>query len=126
MQRQFKLFFLAITINYCSQIAAHAQDETNKQPSPQQLKSPEWIASGRNKFVHTCAYCHGQEGDAGKNKPFREHLGWEPETIFDVIKNGRKRGANIMPAWGDSISEEEIWKIVSYIKSLEGAPRARN
>jgi mono/diheme cytochrome c family protein len=103
--------------------AVHAQDFAKAVPEAAQLKDPAWIAAGRAKFVPTCAYCHGQEGDSGKNRPFRERIDWDAEVIFDVISNGRKRGANVMPAWGDSISEEERWKIVAYIKSLGGQPR---
>lgn len=105
--------------------AAHAQGEPTSVPDATQLKDPAWIAAGRAKFVPTCAYCHGQEGDSGKNRPFRERIDWDAEVVFDVISNGRKRGANVMPAWGGSISEEEIWRIVAYIKSLGGQPRAQ-
>lgn len=103
---------------------AAAQATPKAVPSMDQLKDPSWIAAGREKFVPTCAYCHGQEGDSGKNRPFRERSDWDPELIFDTIANGRQRGSNVMPAWGGSIAEEEIWRIVAYIKSLEGKSRA--
>lgn len=89
-------------------------------PSDQQLSDATWIAAGREKFANACAYCHGSEGDSGKVQPFRERINWEPREIHDVITNGRKRGANIMPAWGGSIPDEEIWKIVAFIRSLSG------
>jgi mono/diheme cytochrome c family protein len=101
-----------------------AQTTAANAPSADQLKDANWIAAGRDKFVHTCGYCHGQEGDAGKTRPFRERSDWDPQLIFDTITNGRQRGANVMPAWGGSIPEDEIWKIVAFIKSLEGKPRA--
>lgn len=103
---------------------ARAQAAPAAEPDAGQLADPAWIAAGREKFVHTCAYCHGQEGDAGKNRPFRERLDWDASVIHDVITNGRQRGANVMPAWGGSIADDDIWRIVAYIKSLGGKPRA--
>jgi cytochrome c oxidase cbb3-type subunit III len=39
--------------------------------------------------------------------------------VFDSIAHGRAHG---MPTWGTRVNEDEIWKIVAYIKTL----RARN
>lgn len=97
-----------------------AANGSGAQPDVQQLADTAWIAAGRERFANACAYCHGSEGDSGKVQPFRERINWEPREIHDVITNGRKRGANIMPAWGGSIPDEEIWKIVAFIRSLSG------
>lgn len=94
-------------------------------PSAEDLRNPEWVQAGREKFGQTCAYCHGKEGDSGKNRPFRERIDWDPVLIHDVITNGRKRGANVMPAWKGSLSDEDIWRITAFIRSLGGQPRAR-
>lgn len=96
------------------------------QPSAEQLRSAEWIQSGRERFVKTCAYCHGHEGDAGKHVPFRERLDWDPQQIHDVITHGRQRGANVMPAWQGAIDDDEIWRLTAYIRSLAGQPKAKN
>lgn len=93
-------------------------------PSDVQLADPAWIQAGREKFVATCGYCHGTEGDAGKHRPFRERVQWDAQQIHDVIAHGRQRGANVMPAWKDSIADEQIWQIVAYIRSLGGQPKA--
>jgi len=92
-------------------------------PDLRQLADPQWIAQGRETFVQTCGNCHGAEGDAGKARPFRERVDWDPQAIHDVIANGRRRGANVMPAWKDSLSEDEIWRITAYIRSLGGKPK---
>jgi mono/diheme cytochrome c family protein len=110
---------------------ANAQTETRPQgaagamkpPTLMQLADPNWIEEGRVKFVHTCSYCHGEAGDAGKNRPFREHLNWDAQIIHDTISEGRTDGANIMPSWQGSIPDDEIWKIVAYIHSLAGKPK---
>jgi mono/diheme cytochrome c family protein len=94
-------------------------------PSAEDLRNPEWVQAGREKFGQTCAYCHGKEGDSGKNRPFRERIDWDPVQIHDVITNGRKRGANVMPAWKGSLSDDDIWRITAFIRSLGGQPRAQ-
>lgn len=104
--------------------AVHAQDAAAV-PSAEDLRNPEWVQAGREKFGQTCAYCHGKEGDSGKNRPFRERIDWDPLVIHDVITNGRKRGANVMPAWKGSLSDDDIWRITAFIRSLGGQPRAQ-
>lgn len=113
---------LQLTFAFSAAISVHAQEAT-RSAEQKNLSDPAWIAAGREKFIQTCAYCHGQEGDAGKHRPFRERVDWDPDLIHDVIANGRKRGANVMPSWNGAISDEDIWKITAYIRSLGGKPR---
>lgn len=87
-------------------------------PSLSELRNPEWIAEGRTKFVQTCAYCHGVEGQAGKTRSFKTREGWDPQIIHDTIAEGRVNGPNVMPAWKGSIPDALIWKLVAYVKSL--------
>ena len=44
--------------------------------------------------------------------------GSSDEAIFSSIAEGRGKG---MPAWGSRIPDEQIWKLVSYIRSLRTA-----
>jgi mono/diheme cytochrome c family protein len=117
--------FGVMGLSVCAQDASPTQGfaGVSNSPSAEQLADPAWIEEGRAKFIHTCSYCHGEAGDAGKNKPFRDHLGWDVQRIHDTISEGRQDGANIMPSWQGSISDEEIWKIVAYIHSLAGKPK---
>lgn len=102
------------------------QADTSAASLAAKLSDPARIAEGKIKFVQTCAFCHGEEGDAGKVRAFRERQNWDPQIIHDTIANGKQTGANVMPSWKDSIPDDLIWKIVAYIKSLEGKPRATN
>jgi cytochrome c oxidase cbb3-type subunit 3 len=48
--------------------------------------------------------------------------GSEPENIFDTIVKGRPNG---MPAWRDRLSNQQVWELVAYIRSLSGiGPKA--
>ena len=41
--------------------------------------------------------------------------GSAPAQIFSSIAEGRGKG---MPAWGSKIPQDQIWKLVTYIKTL--------
>jgi len=98
--------------------AQHAVAGPVNVPSADELRNAEWIKAGRSRFVRTCAYCHGQRGEGGKNDPFEEREKWDPVEIFTTISEGRIAGANAMPSWKESFKESEIWELVAYIKSL--------
>lgn len=93
-------------------------------PTAEDLNNPEWIQAGKMRFVQVCAYCHGTEGEAGKTRSFKTREGWDPRVIHDTIAEGRVNGPNVMPSWKGSISDDMIWKIVAYIKSLSADHRA--
>ena len=42
-------------------------------------------------------------------------FGDRDDQIFDSIAEGRGEG---MPSWGTKIPEDQIWKLVAYIKSM--------
>jgi mono/diheme cytochrome c family protein len=87
-----------------------------------QLDDPALVESGRQRFNQACSYCHGKEGAGGKTKAFKGRHDLEAPAVFDTIANGRKRGANIMPPWKNTLSEAQIWELVAYILSLSNAP----
>lgn len=93
-------------------------------PTLSELRNPDWIAEGRKKFVQTCAFCHGVEGQAGKTRSFKTREGWDPQIIHDTIAEGRVNGPNVMPSWKGSITDDLIWKLVAYVKSLNADARA--
>lgn len=80
------------------------------------------IAAGKARFGANCAaYCHGHEGSGGKVAAFKGRKDLRPEEIFKVITHGR-RGADIMPAWGNGFSAEKRWELVAYIMYLSAQP----
>ncbi len=111
------LWTVASAFFYCYPATA-ADGNSGKTYTAEELRRSDWINDGMEKFNSACTYCHGSKGQGGKVKSFTERTGWKPETIHDVITNGRIRGANVMPPWGGSMSDDEIWKLVAYIKSL--------
>ena len=64
-----------------------------------------------------CAGCHF-EGGGGMGPALIDAkwiYGSDPAQIFDTIVNGR---ANGMPAYGDKLAVEEVWRIVAYVEEL--------
>lgn len=89
---------------------------------PFALDDPDRIERGKNRFANNCAaYCHGFEGSGGKTPAFRGRQDLKPEEVFRTITVGRK-GADVMPAWGNGFSDEKRWELVAYIMWLTRQP----
>ena len=82
-------------------------------------QNPVALMEGRRLFDHyNCSGCHGGHAGGGMGPSLRDPVwiyGSSDAHIFDSIAQGRAHG---MPSWGNEIPQEEIWKIVSYIKSM--------
>lgn len=67
---------------------------------------------------YNCSGCHGGHGGGGMAPSLRDPVwlyGNSDAHIFASIAEGRAKG---MPAWGTKIPEDQIWKLVAYIKSM--------
>jgi cytochrome c oxidase cbb3-type subunit III len=81
---------------------------------------PAAIATGAKLFIaYNCLDCHGADGSGAMGPSLadgRWHFGGAPAEVFESIYQGRPEG---MPAWGSLISPDQIWMLVSYVRSLE-------
>ncbi|BAS26984.1 quinoprotein dehydrogenase-associated putative ABC transporter substrate-binding protein [Limnochorda pilosa] len=79
----------------------------------------EAIAEGKALFSKWGCYgCHGTQGGGGMGPSLvdsRWIYGGDDASVFKTIHDGRPNG---MPAWGGYLSEEEIWEVVAFIRSL--------
>ena len=69
---------------------------------------------------YNCIDCHGAEGSGSMGPSLadgRWHFGGSAAEVFESIFQGRPDG---MPAWGGRISNDQIWMLVSYVRSLNG------
>src|SRR5438876_596678 len=82
-------------------VLANADGAAEALPQPSfELTDPERIAAGKKRFNKTCAgYCHGAEGVGGRAPDFKGRKDLPDEEAFKTIFHGR-RGADIMPPWG--------------------------
>ena len=81
------------------------------------------MGEGRQLFVRfNCSGCHGGRAGGGMGPSLRD-VDWiygnDDAQVFSSISEGRARG---MPAWHTRLTADQIWKLVTYIKSL----RTRN
>jgi cytochrome c oxidase cbb3-type subunit 3 len=78
------------------------------------------IATGAKLFVaYNCVDCHGADGSGAMGPSLadgRWHFGGAPAEVFESIYQGRPEG---MPAWGALISSDQVWMLVSYVRSLQ-------
>jgi len=66
-----------------------------------------------------CVGCHFH-GGGGIGPPLMDDkwiYGYEPEQIFATIIQGRPNG---MPSFRNKIPDDEVWRIVAYVRSLSG------
>jgi mono/diheme cytochrome c family protein len=77
------------------------------------------IATGGKLFVaYNCLDCHGAEGSGAMGPSFQDgrwHFGGSPAEVFESIYQGRPDG---MPAWGGRITNDQIWMLTAYVRSL--------
>lgn len=88
---------------------------------------PETAGSAGMTFNGDCAFCHGQDGrtpsDVGQAMYPRvpslaspEVQKWSDAELFWIIRNGNRYTG--MGAFGKSLSDEQIWGLVHYVRSL--------
>ena len=77
------------------------------------------IATGAQIYVsYNCIDCHGADGSGAMGPSLQDgrwRFGGSPGEVFESIYQGRPEG---MPAWGGRISEEQLWMLVAYVRSL--------
>jgi cytochrome c551/c552 len=77
------------------------------------------LTTGAKLFVaYNCVDCHGADGSGVVGPSFQDgrwHFGGSPAEVFESIYEGRPDG---MPAWGGRISNDQIWMLTTYVRSL--------
>jgi len=107
-------------------VAAQGNPDAAKIQNPVP-STPESIAAGKQAFNRYCANCHGLNGEGSPGNdltpeaPDLTDKTWKHGStdgeIFNSIKNGIAPDFN-MGAFGDQLKDEDVWKVVNYIRSL--------
>lgn len=94
-----------------------------------QTGQPRDMTHGKELFLRYCSGCHGEDG-RGEAKTFRPNVAnlsvkelmdqLTDDYLFTAIKNGGAAvGKNAsMPGWKSQLSDQEIWDIVSFVRTL--------
>ncbi len=78
------------------------------------------VKIGQEYYRLRCAECHGAVGEGGRGPNLAAGVfyhGGEDQDVFDTVRNGI-RGTE-MPGFGSS--EERLWQVVAFIRSLNQA-----
>jgi mono/diheme cytochrome c family protein len=88
------------------------------------------VRSGFCSYQTHCVACHGAAGVpreqwANGFEPSPPYLldvtnTWNRAQLFWLVKNGIKMTG--MPAWGESMSDQEIWNVIAFIEASRQLP----
>lgn len=113
---QDSLRFVAHDENIQAGFPSHANPLTLRNPYEGNARAR---TLGSQLFVaYNCIDCHGADGSGAMGPSLadaRWHFGGSPGAVFESIYEGRPSG---MPSWGGRISNDEIWQLVTYVRSL--------
>lgn len=76
------------------------------------------IKAGEEIFDSKCADCHGGDAMGGAGPDLTDATwiyGGSDAEVFTTISGGRKGG---MPSWSGQLKNDDIWKVICYIRSL--------
>lgn len=120
--------------------AVHAQDtDADSTQNSATAESPEKlnpftgdslaIAEGRKLYLkYNCYGCHGTMGGGGMGKAINDTewvYGADDASVFKTITEGSQGGMPSFKQLAGDIEEEDIWKIIAYIRSFyKGDPDA--
>jgi cytochrome c oxidase cbb3-type subunit 3 len=81
------------------------------------------VAQGKRLYRwYNCSGCHAQ-GGGGMGPALTDdqwRYGSEPAQIFSTIVQGRPNG---MPSFGGHLSEDQVWQLTAYVRSMSGQLR---
>jgi cytochrome c oxidase cbb3-type subunit 3 len=89
---------------------------------PELAANTQAMATAHNLFQNNCAQCHGSDGGGARGFPNLSNSDWQwggdPDTIVQTIANGRVAAG--MVAWGPTLGEQGVEKVVAYVQKLSG------
>jgi mono/diheme cytochrome c family protein len=81
------------------------------------LQDPAVIEAGARVFSQNCThYCHGKDGRIARAPSLRGR-----ELPIDYLYERITKGAPPMPAYGPVLSQDDLWKVIAYLRSLAAA-----
>ena len=106
-------------------VARHAPSGGNPIPV-----SDENLIAGAKLYRQMCSRCHGLSRESGNTygqsfyppapRLLLSRTLYTDSEMFWIVKHGIRNTA--MPAWGNLLSDEEIWRIVTLVRKFDSVP----
>ena len=106
-------------------VARHASGAANPMPP-----SEENLMAGAKIYRQMCSRCHGgsKESDNTYGRSFYPpapqlsltRSSYADSEMFWIVKHGIRNTA--MPAWGNLLSDQEIWQVVTLLRKFNSLP----
>jgi mono/diheme cytochrome c family protein len=103
-------------------IAAAAADEASARPTNPYEGNTELVPEGKSLFNQYCSHCHGPDAIQGERprdlRRLKRRYGDDAIGVFyTTISNGRMDKG--MPVWKGVLDEDTIWKIYTFLSSVQ-------
>jgi len=123
------MVFLLIPVSTVSQQKQsepwEVPDEYKNMENPVK-KDSESIETGKQKYTRYCSFCHGKTGlgDGIKGKQLETFPGDFSGDVYQSQNDGEhfyktKVGRGEMPAYDKTISDEDIWHMINYMRTFK-------
>ena len=127
-KRHFQIVLILLSLFiFSSVLFAHswmAPKEAAQKKNPIPM-NPASIQNGKGIFLQSCAYCHGEKA-GGRDSQTAGLKKDTPDLVQRLIDHTDgdfhwkiKNGRGEMPAFNEELSDDDIWDVINFIKSLE-------
>jgi mono/diheme cytochrome c family protein len=100
-----------------STVLAQAPTSGTVHTPPFDLQDPAVIEAGARVFRQNCThYCHAKEGRVARAPALRGR-----DLPIDYLYERITKGAPPMPAYGTVLSQDDLWRVIAYLRSLASA-----
>jgi cbb3-type cytochrome c oxidase subunit III len=118
----FPLILVSLAGYFFTDSVAMLQTVANKPQSSQM--APAKIKEAKRVFKQRCVKCHGSDGTG--NTTYGQIVGatnltdpeWQQRVADRQLVNSIKHGRGQMPAFGEKLTDEQIYSLMSYVRAF--------
>jgi mono/diheme cytochrome c family protein len=122
--------FLSGALVAAAVLALSSMDARTAEPAGAALSNPlegrsDLVDEGRGLFNQYCSHCHGPNAIQGERprdlRRLKLRYGREaPKVYYETVNRGRLDKG--MPVWRDVLTEDVLWRIFTYLQTVQTEP----